>query len=290
MYKKLEISKGFTLIELSIVLVLIGLIIAGILVGRSLITAAATRAQISQINKFASATMTFRGKYGHLPGDIPLTDANQFGLPATNVNYDTNHGNGIIDGPNPEGEASLFWQQLGAAHLIEGNYQNVQLYNNGNASVYGSNVGLYLPRAKIGIASTHIYVWANGPTGGGAPAANGMNYFGIGGVPSLLYGWNWMTSVVALTPTEAYSIDAKADDGLPQSGVVTAAGATGSFDGGRWFGAYASSPYQGAPTTAATAASSTTCYDNGNTVGATQRYSVTTDNGMNVTCGISFRF
>lgn len=44
-------QSGFTLIELSIVLVIIGLIVGGVLVGRDLIKAAEVRAQVSQIEK-----------------------------------------------------------------------------------------------------------------------------------------------------------------------------------------------------------------------------------------------
>ena len=51
-------KSGFTLIELSIVLVIIGLIIGGILVGRDLINASAIRAQISQIDKYQQAANT----------------------------------------------------------------------------------------------------------------------------------------------------------------------------------------------------------------------------------------
>ncbi len=47
-------QSGFTLIELSIVLVLIGLIVGGVLVGQDLIRAAKLRAQIGQIEKFNS--------------------------------------------------------------------------------------------------------------------------------------------------------------------------------------------------------------------------------------------
>ncbi len=48
---------GFTLIELSIVLVIIGLIIGGVLVGKDLIKAAEIRATISQINKYNHAVL-----------------------------------------------------------------------------------------------------------------------------------------------------------------------------------------------------------------------------------------
>src|ERR1700735_3583176 len=73
-------ERGFTLIELSIVLVIIGLIVGGILVGQDLIKAAETRAQISQIEKYNSAVNTFRGKFGGLPGDLAVSTANRVGI------------------------------------------------------------------------------------------------------------------------------------------------------------------------------------------------------------------
>ena len=79
---KSPLKVGFTLIELSIVLVIIGLIIGGVLVGRDLISAAGVRAQISQIEKYQSAVNTFRGKYGYLPGDISDPTAQQYGFAA----------------------------------------------------------------------------------------------------------------------------------------------------------------------------------------------------------------
>ena len=75
-------KKGFTLIEMSIVLVIIGLIIGGVLLGRDLISAAAVRAQIAQIEKYNAAVNTFKGKYGYLPGDIPDPYASRFGFKA----------------------------------------------------------------------------------------------------------------------------------------------------------------------------------------------------------------
>ena len=74
---------GFTLLEMSIVLVVIGLIVGGVLVGRDLISAAYTRAQISQIEKFNTAVNTFYGKYQALPGDMNNSVASTFGFSAS---------------------------------------------------------------------------------------------------------------------------------------------------------------------------------------------------------------
>src|SRR4051812_40153055 len=89
---------GFTLIELSIVLVIIGLIIGGVLAGRELIASAATRAQIAQIDKYQSAVNAFRSKYGYLPGDIPDPMAGQFGFNARGLYTGQGDGNRIIQG------------------------------------------------------------------------------------------------------------------------------------------------------------------------------------------------
>ena len=60
---------GFTLLELSIVLVIIGLLAGGILVGRDLIHAAELRSVVSDVDKFTAAANTFRLKYNCIPGD-----------------------------------------------------------------------------------------------------------------------------------------------------------------------------------------------------------------------------
>ena len=51
---------GFTLIELSIVLVIIGLIVGGVLLGRDLIHAAEVRSVISDVERFRTAALTFQ--------------------------------------------------------------------------------------------------------------------------------------------------------------------------------------------------------------------------------------
>ena len=72
------LTAGFTLIELSVVLVIIGLIVGGVLVGQDLIRAATLQAQITQIQKFNTAANTFRLKFNALPGDV--ANAGNLGL------------------------------------------------------------------------------------------------------------------------------------------------------------------------------------------------------------------
>ena len=91
-------ERGFTLIELSIVLVIIGLIVGGVLVGQDLIRAAAVRAQVSQIEKYNTAVNTFRDKYGALPGDIQDPAASSFGFTPRGQLAGEGDGNGVIEG------------------------------------------------------------------------------------------------------------------------------------------------------------------------------------------------
>ena len=62
--KGVKKRSGFTLIELAIVLVVIGLITGGILVGQDLIQAGQLRSVISQVEKYETAANSFKLKYG----------------------------------------------------------------------------------------------------------------------------------------------------------------------------------------------------------------------------------
>jgi prepilin-type N-terminal cleavage/methylation domain-containing protein len=113
-------SLGFTLIEMSIVLVIIGVLAGAILVGQNLIFAAQIIGTVSAMDRYKQAYNTFVNKYNCVPGDCPK--ATSFGLfsagvcqnggvPSTNSNGD---GGGYIysyiDGTeNPAGTGGLYW-------------------------------------------------------------------------------------------------------------------------------------------------------------------------------------
>jgi prepilin-type N-terminal cleavage/methylation domain-containing protein len=281
-------NNGFTLVEISIVIVIIGLIIGSILVGRDLIRASVIRSQISQIEQFNTAVNTFKIKYGYLPGDIKNADAISYGF----QNSAYRDANGIITGTDPYtpqyqsgGETNLFWVDLGKSGLINGNF----IYNTDpNVNATGDNIAKYLPRAKIG-PDKYIYVWSGGPNvyscGGcfGSTNNDGKNYFALTAVPifqsyNIGGGFTGISGTVnTIAVIDAYNIDLKMDDGLPNSGSVFAYFANP--------GGYAN-PF----TTVATPASATSCYDNGNVGGATQKYSISQNNGSGTNCAINFRF
>jgi prepilin-type N-terminal cleavage/methylation domain-containing protein len=294
-------ERGFTLIELSIVLVIIGLIVGGVLAGQSLIAAAAVRAQISQIERYNTAAATFQGKYGYLPGDIPAGPAAQFGFQARGQYAGQGDGNGIIDGSDANGigtqygtitnggETALFWNDLATARLIDYGYSSYITYYTLWTTVTAAtvpNISNFFPSAKIGNGN-YVYVWSGGPLccHSNDSSSNGRNYFGISSVTSVNSGQ--MTSTPGMAVLQASSIDTKLDDGLPQSGRVTAMYLTNN--GGQYVTWAGTSTTQSAPWTAATPGSSATCFDNGNTAGIQQTYSVGQNNGAGINCALSFQ-
>ena len=105
---------GFTLIELSIVLVIIGLLIGAVFVGRDLIHAAEIRSTISQIEKTKTAVASFKSKYNCLPGDCP--NATDYFTGAVNGDGD---GKILYNAATDNGDGASLepynaWSQLGS--------------------------------------------------------------------------------------------------------------------------------------------------------------------------------
>ncbi|MEZ5690567.1 MAG: prepilin-type N-terminal cleavage/methylation domain-containing protein [Rickettsiales bacterium] len=312
---------GFSLIEMSIVLAVIALIVGGVLVGKTLIDSSRINAQIAQIEKYKSAVNLFKTKYNYMPGDMPDPKASSYGFHRSTGcnNYFSSgcgNGNGTVDGAEIggeigvtkvlstydfTGETHLFWLDLIDAELIG---EKITEALNANTLTY--NVKEYLPAAKIG-NKKYVHVWSNGiRLSQYTPIQDGKLYFALSEVNAVAGG----NQFLAVTPdgyksvffptikaVDAYNIDSKIDDGLPQSGDVIAAypGAmVGCCISARWVGA-SHTPTIWSPngwnvaTTKAVPASDTTCYDNNNTAGEVQKYSMAQNGGNNETCAISFR-
>jgi prepilin-type N-terminal cleavage/methylation domain-containing protein len=317
--------QGFTLIELSIVLVIIGLIVGGVLAGQDLIRLAAVRATISQIEKFNLATNTFKGKYGQLPGDLDAASATKYGFISRPGCRGLGDNNGLIEGNTNScnlayvggsvgtGEPQLFWADLGQAGLIEGTYapyyQGVGWYPTLIPNPYSSpptTLDNSLPPAKIG-NDLHVYVWSSGVGDGGleiSPINTGSNYFGISNVTFINQSYDGGScngcgpyyAAPTIPVRIAYMIDSKIDDGLPQSGNVRAItnGSTSAPAAAMW----ATPSPNSTPVTAANyngyttplSPDPTTCFDNGGINGVSMLYSLTTNKGNGLNCALSFKF
>lgn len=191
MQRKIKNNNGFTLVELSIVLVIIGLIVGGVLVGRDLIEVARIQKIISEVDKIRTSMRAFEGKYNAVPGD--MRDAT-VRLPGTTSN---GNGSGRI---RLNSELYLAWQHLSLAGMYPGEYTGAPI-----GQPFGATVGLNIPESEID--GNGYAIWTNENqwqtlliiTGAAVPGQ--MPYY------------------PTFTPFAAYSLDAKIDDGLPNLGL-----------------------------------------------------------------------
>ena len=242
--KKIHRQKGFTLVELAIVLTIIGLLIGGILKGQQLMQNARVTATIAQIQAVESATTTFRDTYNAMPGDLIAPNTRIAGFQnITDTTTQASLGNGIV---GPIGwdltasqastaiaaasaaevdETTLFWGEIASAGLLSG------ITYTGEALAAGAaRFGTSHPVARVG--GGFVVGNANGTTSQPlAPAVasgSGLRSALVGTVlalvPSPIQGLVTTVGLNVLTPTLAAQMDRKMDDSNPLTGFVQAYG------------------------------------------------------------------
>ncbi|MBI3938226.1 MAG: prepilin-type N-terminal cleavage/methylation domain-containing protein [Betaproteobacteria bacterium] len=110
---------GFTLIEIAIVLVIIGLLLGGVLKGQELIQSARVRNLISQQDGIKAAYFGFLDRYRALPGDYSAATTN---ITGATVNGDNNGQIQSIAGGGTIDEHVAAWEHLSRAGFITGSY------------------------------------------------------------------------------------------------------------------------------------------------------------------------
>jgi prepilin-type N-terminal cleavage/methylation domain-containing protein len=116
-------QSGFTLVEIAIVLVIIGLLLGGILKGQELINSAKVKNLANDFRVIPTYIYAYQDKFKSLPGDDSQVAAH---LGTTVPAAVAGNGNGVIEGAafdgtnKPTGEALQFWQHVRVANLAAG--------------------------------------------------------------------------------------------------------------------------------------------------------------------------
>lgn len=204
---------GFTLIELSIVLVILGLLVGGIMAGQNIIRSSELRGVVADFTRISIAVNSFHDQYGQLPGDgDEMFD--YFGTDCAATALDCNGNNdGLIGGAingSVHGEGYMAIRQLALAGLVEGDYRG--------RVVGGSQAGDETIPSSISNAGFWIWHWGalDYFQTGGNTAGTRFNWIHLGG-DATSGGTAWNNTRILL-PKEAENIDEKMDDGMPGLG------------------------------------------------------------------------
>ncbi len=194
-FRSLRNRKGFTLVELAIVLVIIGIILGAVLKGQEIINNAKMKRAYNQYREIMAAIYTYYDRYGKFPGD-DNTAADRW------AGTRNGNGNGIIEGgttgtdaapgsmftctDTTDTETCALWEHLRLANMISGP-QTAGSSRLNPADAYGGT---------IGVASVPV------PSAGGLT----VNWIGLTSIPTYV----------------AISLDTQNDDGVATTGSIRA--------------------------------------------------------------------
>ena len=202
MKKKVKNKRGFTLVELSIVLVIVGLLIGGILVGQSLVESAKINVFVRQIQQYDIAVNGFKTKYKCFPGDcVAISQGNGNGL----IQTAAGNAAGFVQ------EIAKFWESLSSMNMIPEKYTSVLAYTSPSSYRRGGHG----PKVALGYNTT-IYVagvanpWSTFPN---------SNLYHIIQPGRTWYDTNGYTSLGIM---DVIAIEGKMDDGHPATGNIKA--------------------------------------------------------------------
>lgn len=219
--KQKSVQHGFTLLELSVVLSVFGIMVGAIFIGQNMFENARIKKDLSLIEQVISATKSFELKYEFLPGDLPDhysffkavipggfvgNGDNRIGIATGGAgNYTAYCSAGCAD----QGyESTLFWLELAEANLIKLNtfqFSNI-VTDVDSFARQGIGYPLIQDSNSVGLSITSTP----------SELANVLVY----GVSQQAAGQQAVINNSTIPPIYSRVIDTKMDDGKPQTGLV----------------------------------------------------------------------
>jgi len=195
-----SMQKGFTLVEIAIVLVIIGLLLGGILKGQEMITQAKIKNVIADYSGISAAYHGYVDRYRFIPGDDPCAGTPAAACPATAARWasasGSGNGNGQVAGEyrssTAADESRLWWEHLRLAGFVSGT---------------GTNQPFNAVTGMLGVQTGNAATPTVGPILGSDGTATG--------------GFSGLIMCSANLPDKiAIAVDTQMDDGVPVSGSV----------------------------------------------------------------------
>ena len=215
---------GFTLVELAVVMIIIGLMIGGILQGKTMITNAKVTKTIEMVTEIDAAMVMFKDRYNILPGDIPLAQVQIPGCTAASFCQNGDGDGAIDDNATPPSTENVGWATDFSDVTVWGEntqtWKHLVLTELLGGKVAAANAD---PAAGLNWGTTH----PEAPMGGGFEilydpvTAMGIVTHMLRLSPRMIFGEGTgvdRINLYALKPLEAEMMDQKFDDGLPKSG------------------------------------------------------------------------
>jgi prepilin-type N-terminal cleavage/methylation domain-containing protein len=204
-----QTKQGFTLVELSIVLVIIGLILGGVMVGRSMIRSSQVNRVASDLQSYEAAMNMFVDKYQGLPGDI--TNATTFWSSTIVANGNGNGQMDVASAASTAGEIFGAWEQMALANLIKGSFSGLA----GTGGTVHALIGINVPKIALSGSGCSFSYYGN--------QSSSVTYYD-GFYGNILQCGMATTNTTpgrdAFSPQEAMAIDTKIDDGVPGTGIL----------------------------------------------------------------------
>jgi prepilin-type N-terminal cleavage/methylation domain-containing protein len=215
----LKRKSAFTLIELSIVLVIIGLIVASVTVGSILLKQSQLRSVMNDFSRFQSAVATFRNAYNYYPGDMPNASTFWTSCDAIPSNCNGNN-NGLIElgTASATNEVYRAWQQLSDSGILPGSFNGLGGGTGKEAIITGATTNAPTSKYNNSAYTLQYFTYPTSFSYTGSTAVN-FNYITFGAITTNNY-----PNTALLLPTDSAAIDSKIDDGVATTGALIGAG------------------------------------------------------------------